>query len=103
MLCEDCHRLQHFGINRINGHAEEMVAHLAEVRGCTVEEAQSLCDQRETMFLQLSAFEWDLDLTGLAEFGIQVGPEVLGMERRRRKAENQVRKSVSYFNYLSQG
>lgn len=102
LVCENCHRVKYYGINRMNGFEPAMLAHLARVRGCSVQEAEAIANEREQLFFKLSSAEWDLDVSALAELGFPPNATVVENEKRRRRKENTVN-AQAVFAGLQQG
>ncbi|MBA8825520.1 hypothetical protein FHX42_002871 [Saccharopolyspora lacisalsi] len=73
-LCTDCHRVTHFGLARVRGHAEHAFAHLRAVTGMSEEKASEHVRSAFALWERRSAHQWSLDLRLLTDAGVTVAP-----------------------------
>lgn len=71
-LCSDCHRATHFGLAELQGKGPATFAHLKMVLRLESPEVEDLIDQAEALYAERSKLEWCLDLTILAEAGVDI-------------------------------
>lgn len=72
-LCPGCHEVKHIGLAGVRGRRREAVAHLARVNGWTRDDAELYLEACFETWHRRSNHEWTLDLTHLAELGVEAG------------------------------
>jgi hypothetical protein len=75
-LCPACHQVKHIGLANVQGKGAQARAHLAQVNGWTLAQADAYISQAFQVWAQRSHEPWMLDLEGLR-------PYVLGNEYAR--------------------
>lgn len=69
-LCPACHEVKHIGLASIKGRADTATAHLAAVNGWTAAVASRYVDEAFTVWTTRSERAWSLDVSTLANYGI---------------------------------
>jgi hypothetical protein len=75
-LCPACHEVKHLGLANVQGKGAQARAHLAQVNGWTLEQADAYITEAFQVWAQRSGGPWTLDLEGLR-------PYMLGSEHGR--------------------
>ncbi|KAA1016851.1 DNA primase [Pseudonocardia sp. EV170527-09] len=71
-LCSPCHLATHMGYASITGRTQEAQAHLRRVTGMTSRELFRHIDRAGQLWIERSAWTWDLDLRILTSAGVTV-------------------------------
>lgn len=69
-LCPMCHRVKHYGLAQIQGHAEEAIAHMMEVNDWTRDRVNLHINERKSEWKERSKYEWTLDIRLLRDYRI---------------------------------
>ena len=83
-LCPACHEVKHFGLAQVRNRDQAAIAHYQKVNDVTRVQAVQEIKAEFRIWGQRSALEWDLDLTWLADKGIEVELLVTLAEARRK-------------------
>ncbi|ABW31568.1 HNH endonuclease [Acaryochloris marina] len=74
-LCPSCHEVKHRGLANVKGRGEIADQHLAKVNHWTMPKTQKYVDDQFQVWIKRSKYEWELDISWLNQFGIQVKPK----------------------------
>lgn len=69
-LCSSCHEATHMGLAQLNGRETQALAHLAQVNGWSLAQAQRHTDEAFEVWARRSATVWELDLSVLRRAGL---------------------------------
>lgn len=69
-LCPRCHEVKHIGLAGVRGKGARAVAHLAQVNGWSVKDAELYIEACFETWHRRSCHQWKLDLSFLERFGI---------------------------------
>jgi hypothetical protein len=72
-LCPACHEVKHFGRAQLAGRAQDALNHLMRVNAWQSDEARAHVRESGAAFKLRSEHEWALDLTALANYGVNAG------------------------------
>lgn len=70
-LCPSCHGVKHFGFSESLGRGAQMLTHLSQVNGWTLERATIYLQEAFELWRQRSRVEWSLNLGYLTTLGIE--------------------------------
>jgi hypothetical protein len=79
-LCPACHQVKHIGFASVKGKGAQARAHLGDVNGWTLEQADAYIDEAFQVWAQRSQGPWTLELEGLRPY--VVGSEYTRIVRR---------------------
>lgn len=71
-LCPDCHMVKHIGYSEVRGLKVQALYHLMDVNKMTRKEAEAYVAQSFKVWAERSEKTWELDISILAEYGIDV-------------------------------
>lgn len=71
-LCPDCHMVKHFGYARVTGKEEQAFKHFMKINELKKKEAETAISQAYEVWRKRSLIDWELDLSGLKRYGIDV-------------------------------
>lgn len=80
-LCTDCHTTTHFGFAQVRGIDAQALAHLREVTGMSVSEADEHIDAAFALWRRRSEYTWSLNLSMLTDAGVTITPPPSAGER----------------------
>lgn len=69
-LCPPCHIVKHIRYAATQGKLDDGLSWLREINGWKLSRARRYHDQALAVWLERSKHEWTLDLSGLAQYGI---------------------------------
>jgi hypothetical protein len=71
VLCSACHEVKHLGLAGVHGRMAKVLTHRAEVNGWTKAEVEAHAASERAAWSRRNAIDWALDLSVLAEYGIE--------------------------------
>ena len=71
-LCPSCHEVKHRGLANVKGRGEIADQHLAKVNQWTMPKTKQYVDDQFQVWKKRNKYEWELDISWLDQFGIQV-------------------------------
>ena len=71
-LCTACHEVKHIGLAGLRGKGNAAKVHLAKVNNWSIEDAELYIEGSFEMWQRRSCHQWNLDLSYLEQFGINV-------------------------------
>ncbi len=80
-LCPDCHEVKHMGLANVRGRREAATGHLAKVNNWSLETSQVYVEECFKVWMQRSEFQWELDISYLKMYGIEIANEVSHVSR----------------------
>ena len=72
-LCPSCHMVKHIGLAQLQDKGEQALKHLMKVNGLDRKRAEKYIADAFSTWAMRSGKSWKLDLSSLAEYGIDVG------------------------------
>ena len=81
-LCPSCHEVKHMGLAGIRGRAGAAMAHLAKVNDWSMADARLYVEKVFEVWEQRSRHQWTLDISYLAQFGINVPATIPSTTRK---------------------
>jgi hypothetical protein len=80
-LCPACHEVKHIGRAHAIGRGREACKHLAHVNEWSQKEADEYVDKQARVWERRSLEDWELDVTHLSEYGIDVEEIIAARDR----------------------
>ncbi|MDQ4075003.1 MAG: HNH endonuclease [Chloroflexota bacterium] len=74
-LCPSCHEVKHIGLAGVRGYGARAKAHLATVNGWSEAQTEAYLAEVWQTWHERSRYQWTLDLSWLAQYGITVSPK----------------------------
>lgn len=72
-LCPNCHMVKHIGLAQVQDRGDKALKHLMKVNKMSKQQAEKYVADAFATWATRSSKTWKLDLTCLAEYGIDVG------------------------------
>jgi 5-methylcytosine-specific restriction endonuclease McrA len=71
-LCPNCHSVKHFGLSTIRGIEDKAIKHFMVINKINKKKATKHIDEVFDLWRQRSQFKWNLDISILSNYGIDV-------------------------------